>query len=308
LRWILCGKNDTAVLALEHLLARGDEVFAIGIHGDGGEDGWQRSFARAARRLGVRLEQPRSINAPEQARRLAAFGARALISIQYDQILRAPLLHTLGHPCLNLHFSLLPRHRGVYPIAWAILAGDREAGVTLHHLIAAIDAGDLLAQKRVPIGDEDTARELYDRVSRAAIELFRECHPFDDALLAARLPQDPTVASYHRATDLDFSQRRIDWRRPAAELQRWLRALIFPPFQHPEARGAGRVLRVTWAGSEVGPAAGAAPGTLVERRGPRVRVACADGTLWIRGLLEAGPAGGAAQDLAGALDVGSRLE
>jgi len=306
-KWILAGKNDAAIASLELLVERGDEVLVVGVHGDDGRDGWQRSLRKAATRLGVRFEQPRRIHAPDVLERLAGFGARALISIQYDQILRAPLFEALDRPCLNLHFSLLPRHRGVSPIAWAILSGDREAGVTLHHMVEAIDAGDLIAQQRVPIGPEDTAREIYDATSQAAAELFRSSHPFSDSLLATRLPQDPAAASYHRAGEFDFSQRTVDWSRPAGELQRWLRAMIFPPHQHPEIRCAGRVLAVTRVGGELAAAAPAPPGSVVEVSPRGARVACAGGTLWIAGLADPERTEHDPKALAASLRVGERL-
>jgi len=306
-KWILCGKNDAAIAALEFLVEQGDEVLVVGVHGDDGRDGWQRSLRKAAERTGVRFEQPRRIHAPDVLERLAGFGARALISIQYDQILHAPLFQALDGPCLNLHFSLLPKHRGVSPIAWAILAGDREAGVTLHHMVEAIDAGDLIAQQRVRIGAEDTARELYDATSRAAAELFRCSYPFPDSLLLTRLPQDPAAASYHRAGEIDFSQRKVDWNRPADELQRWLRAMIFPPHQHPEIRCAGRSLEVTRVGGALAPAATAPPGSVVEISPRGARIACADGTLWIHGLADPARPELAPQTLVASLRIGERL-
>ena len=307
MKWILCGKNDAAIAAVEFLVERGDELFVIGVHGDDGRDGWQRSLRRAAARLGVRFEQPRRIHAPEVLERLAGFGARALFSIQYDQILHAPLFQAVGIPCLNLHFSLLPRHRGVSPIAWAILSGDAEAGVTLHHMVEAIDAGDLIAQQRVPIGGEDTARDLYDGVSRAAVQLFCASYPFSDSLLATRLPQDAAAACYHRAGELDFSQRRTDWNRPAAELQRWLRAMIFPPHQHPETVRDGRTLAVTGVAAELGAPAAAPPGSVVEVSPRGARIACADATLWIRGLADPARPELSPPAHAASLRVGERL-
>ncbi|HEY8153345.1 MAG TPA: formyltransferase family protein [Myxococcota bacterium] len=306
MKWILCGKNDAAIAALEFLVQQGDEVLVVGVHGDDGRDGWQRSLRKAAARLGVRFEQPRKIHAPEVLERLAGFGARALFSIQYDQILHAPLFRALPAPCLNLHFSLLPRHRGVSPIAWAILSGDAEAGATLHHMVEAIDAGDLIAQQRVRIGAEDTARDLYDETVRAAVRLFCASYPFSDSLLATRLPQDAGAAVYHRAGDFDFSQRRVDWSRPAAELQRWLRAMIFPPHQHPEIRVGGRSLEVTRVGAELAPAA-APPGSVLEVSPQGARIACADASLWIRGLADPARPEPSREAPLASLRVGDRL-
>lgn len=305
MRLVLCGKNDAAVEALEHAVGCGDEVLAVPIAGDAGEDGWQRSLRGAARRLGVRIEQPRRVNAPEAVAALAAFHPDVLVSIQYDQILRDVLFQTLGCPCVNLHFALLPRHRGVAPMAWAILDGDAEAGVTLHHMTRDVDAGDLIARRAVPIGPDDGARDLYDKVSRAAVELFRASHPFPPALLAERVPQDARAASYHRPGDIDFGHRRIAWDRPADDLQRWVRAMIFPPMQYPETTRRGRMLAVTRiAGTPVAVRGSAVPGTVVARVPDGALVATAEGALPLRGLIDPRTGG----DVLGTLAVGDRLE
>jgi methionyl-tRNA formyltransferase len=278
-RILLCGKNAAAVGALEHLVEARDEVRTIGVHGDDGRDGWQPSLKAAAQRLGVPFEQPRRINAPEQIERLARFDADVLVSIQYDQILRPPLFEALGHECLNLHFALLPHHRGVSPIAWAILEGDAEAGVTLHHMVPAIDAGDVVARRAVPIGPETTARELYDAVAAETVKLFVASHPFDASLLGTRLPQDASEASYHRAGDFDFSAVRVPWSRPAAWLGCWLRALIFPPFQHPETRLGGRRLEIHRINGTPADAAREPPGTVVDVSPTGAQVTAGDRTL-----------------------------
>jgi methionyl-tRNA formyltransferase len=306
-RWILCGKNDAAVRALEWLCSRGDEVFVVGVHGDLGRDGWQPSLRAAAERLGVRFEQPRRINEPAFAERLAAFGARALVSIQYDQILRGELLRGVGCPCLNLHFSLLPRHRGAAPIAWAILSGDHQAGATLHEMVERIDAGDALAQHAVPIGPETTARELYERVSAAASELFETCYPFKDALLSARRPQPESSATYRRSGELDFSDLRADFTRPAAELQRWLRAMIFPPFQLPETCLGARRLAIRRVGGALGDARGAAPGRVLASDEGGLEVAAAGGSLRLLELADPERPEVSAAALRRAVVVGARL-
>ena len=293
MRLILCGKNDSAALALEFLRERGDEVLVVGIQSDGGKDGWQRSLVAAARALGVACEQPK-INDPATIARLAAWRPDLLVSIQYDQILKGPFFAGIGCPCLNLHFALLPRNRGVAPIAWALLEGDDETGATLHHMLVDIDAGDVVAQRAVAIGTTDTGRVLYDKVSRAAVELFREEYPFGPALLARRLPQDPRVATYHWNGDFDFSRRDVDWTSEAARLQRWLRALIFPPFQYPLFELGGRKLAITAVGGEVR-AARAVQGTLLSASPAGLEIAAQGGSLRILGCAE--PAEGGVRPL-----------
>ena len=176
-------------------------------------------------------------------------------------------------------------------MAWAILDGDSQAGVTLHHMVVDIDAGDVLAQRAVPIDGETTARDLYDRVSEAAARLFRDSYPFPPELLGARLAQDQSLASYHRQGDLDFSLDRIDWNRPAAELQLWLRAMIFPPFQYPRTEWDGRELRLRRIAAGVGSASDADPGTVVAVGSGEVEVAAQGGTIRVREFAELEGAG-----------------
>jgi methionyl-tRNA formyltransferase len=286
MRLILCGKNNAAIECLDFLLDRGDEVWVLGVAGDDGRDGWQRSLRAAAEGRGVRFEQPKRINDAAFVSRLAEFRADRLISIQYDQILRKVLFDGIGCPCLNLHFALLPRHRGVAPIAWAIVEGDDTAGVTLHHMVEDIDAGDVVAQRAVPIEAGDSARQVYDKVSEATVALFRECHPFPEGLLKTRLRQDSRRACYHRNGDFDFSARRIDWQRPALELHRWIRAMIFPPMQYPEIEVGGRRLSVARVDGAIGPPATVPPGTVVSRSGAGLDVAASDGVIRIRQLVD----------------------
>jgi methionyl-tRNA formyltransferase len=308
MKWILCGKNDAGVACLEHLVQKGDEVWAIGVAGDDGKDGWQRSLRAAAERHGLRFEQPKRINAPEFVEKLTAFRADALLSIQYDQILRGNLFRSIGCPCLNFHFALLPRHRGVAPIAWAVCEGDVEAGVTLHHMVEDIDAGDVVAQRAVAIGSEDTAREVYDAVSRACVELFRGTYPFGKDLLARRLTQDVSRASYHKNGDFDFSRRRIDWNRPAAELQRWIRSMIFPPMQYPEVSLAGRLLSVMRVGGDVGAATSAVSGEVIGKSAAGLDVAANGGQIRIRALLDPSNRAAASAEIIDAIHIGDRLE
>ena len=285
MRVLLCGKNDTAALALEFLRERGDEVLVVGIHGDSGKDGWQRSLVGAARSMGLDSRQPAKINDPATIAELRAWRPDLLVSIQYDQILKDPFFRGIGCPCLNLHFALLPRNRGVAPIAWALVEGDEETGATLHHMLVDIDAGDVVAQRPVPIAPTDTGRVLYDKVSRASSELFRDSYPFGPGLLARRIPQDPRRATYHRNGDFDFARRDVDWSMEAPRLQRWLRALIFPPFQFPLFTLGGRKLAITAVAGEVRPTR-AAPGSLLAASAAALDIAAAGGSVRILGCGE----------------------
>ncbi len=263
MRIILCGKNDSAVHCLQFLVERGDQVWAVGTRSDDGNDGWQRSLKRAAVRLRVPFDQPANINDAGFIKRLADLRSSVLVSIQYDQILQGPLFEAIGCPCINLHFSLLPRNRGVAPIAWAVLSGDRETGATMHLMVRSVYAGDIITQRAVPIAPDDTARQVYDKVAMSAVEVFKACYPFSPEQLAARQPQDPSVSSYHKYGEFDFSRRRIDWGRPVGELHRWLRSMIFPPLQYPEVVVNGRTMAVARIGPQIIDSSATRPGVVV---------------------------------------------
>src|SRR6185369_8107305 len=163
-----------------------------------------------------------------------------LLSVQYDRILKPPLLAVSRHGAFNLHFGPLPRLRGCFPTKWAIL-GDEPAGVTLHAIEPGIDSGDVVAQTILPLAPDETDQSLYHRLQEAAITLFREQLPWMRALAPPpRQPQDEAAATYH-PKEVPFAGI-LDWRRDAAWIERFIRAFTFPPY--PAAR-------TWWDGREV---------------------------------------------------------
>ena len=142
-------------------------------------------------------------------------------------MLAAPLLAAARQGALNMHGSLLPRYRGRAPVNWAVLHGERETGATLHYMTAKPDAGDIVAQTRVPILPDDTAREVFDKVTVAAEITLDGALPALIAGTAPRRPQDLASASY-------FGGRRpedgiIDWKRDALSIHNLVRA-VAPPY------------------------------------------------------------------------------
>jgi methionyl-tRNA formyltransferase len=159
-----------------------------------------------------------------------------IFSIQYVPLLKPPILRAARRGCVNLHFGLLPRYGGCYPIAWAILNGEEQAGATLHYMTERFDEGDVLAQTAVPIRPDTTARELYDAIGDAAARLFADCYP---ALIAGTLnaqKQDLSRKLYYSSKSIDFERdRRVAWGRPGIEIQRRICAFSFEPFQLPSS-------------------------------------------------------------------------
>jgi methionyl-tRNA formyltransferase len=208
-----------------------------------------------------------------------------LLSIQYDRILKPPLLAIPRHGSFNLHFGPLPRLRGCFPTKWAIL-DDEPAGVTFHHIDPGIDSGDVIAQTIVPLAADETDESLYHKLERAAVPLFREQLAWMRELRQPPcLPQEEEKASYHPKA-IPYGGV-IDWSREAVWVERFLRAFTFPPY--PAARTG-------WNGEEVqlrapvaisGDLPGRSPGEIVPR-GEAVAVCCGEGSLLVERAILAG--------------------
>ena len=123
---------------------------------------------------------------------LAALKPDFLFSIQYRPLVKAQILGMPTRGCFNLHFGLLPRYGGCYPVAWAILNGEQQAGVTFHHMAERFDEGDVVAQRSVPVTENTTARELFDSLSDTAAQLFVSIYPDLVSGNAPRIAQDLT--------------------------------------------------------------------------------------------------------------------
>lgn len=176
-----------------------------------------------AETIGVPLVQPADVNAADVIAQLKALKPDVLLTAAYGQKLSDELLAMPKKFALNLHGSLLPRHRGASPIQSAILSGDTESGVTLMGMTSKMDAGPIYAMRSTPIGKLETAGELHDRLAVIARDLLMENA---DALLAGKLKgaaQDDKVAT--KAKLLDKDDGRVRWDRTAAEIDRHVRGM-----------------------------------------------------------------------------------
>ena len=190
-----------------------------------------------AQEHGVELFQPKGLKDPADVERLRSFQADALCVASYGEILRTEVLEMTPHGALNVHASLLPRWRGASPIQSAIAAGDPESGVSVQKMVLALDEGDVIVERRSPIGDRETSGDLLARLAEDGGEALIEAL---DALAngtATFTPQDPALASHCRKLKKDAG--RIDWSRSTAELDRHVRAMSpWPGAQTTLAGGA----------------------------------------------------------------------
>jgi methionyl-tRNA formyltransferase len=170
----------------------------------------------------VPVLQPKRIKAEEAVAEIRALAPEVIVVMAYGQILPRAVLDIPQIACLNLHASLLPRHRGAAPIQAAIVAGDHETGISVMYMDEGLDTGDVLLQKRIVIADDETGGSLHDRLAEIAPAALEEALTALRAGTAPRLPQVSSLATY--AAKLERENGRLDWSEPAALLERKIRA------------------------------------------------------------------------------------
>jgi methionyl-tRNA formyltransferase len=166
--------------------------------------------------------QPARIKREEAVAEIRALAPDVIVVMAYGQILPRSVLEIAPVPCLNLHASLLPRHRGAAPIQAAIVAGDRETGITVMYMDEGLDTGDILLQSRLEIAQDETGGSLHDRLAQIAPATLDETLTHLQDGNAPRIPQDSSAATY--APKLEREHGRIDWTESAALIERKIRA------------------------------------------------------------------------------------
>jgi methionyl-tRNA formyltransferase len=266
------GTPDFAVPALAALVEAGHDVATVysqpprpAGRGHKLQPSPVHMFAES-RSLAVRT--PASLRSPEAQADFVALGVDVAVVVAYGLILPKAILATPRLGCLNIHASLLPRWRGAAPIQRAILAGDTETGITIMQIDEGLDTGAMLLQERTAIGAEDTGATLHDRLSEMGARLIVVAL---DGLAAGKLEPTPQpAAGVTYASKLTREEARLDWSKPAAALERQVRA--FDPWPGAWFEIGNERVRVLKA--RLGAAFAAAPGTL---RSGSLSVACGDG-------------------------------
>ncbi|MEP6702162.1 MAG: formyltransferase [Betaproteobacteria bacterium] len=270
--------HNVGVRCLRVLLAHGIAIPLVVTHRDNpSENIWFGSVADVAAEHGIEVITPADPNAPEIVARIAALAPDFLFSFYYRLMLQAPLLAIPSRGSLNMHGSLLPKYRGRVPVNWAIIHGETETGATLHYMTEKPDNGDIVAQTRVPILPDDTAGEVFDKVTLAAEMTLSEVLPRLLAGNAPRRAQDLRQGGYFGGRKPEDG--RIDWAQPARRIHDLVRA-VAPPYPGAFTDIGGHRVAILRTRVVVDDAPNA--------RGPRVRVEggrlfadCAVGTLQI---------------------------
>ncbi|HNX50518.1 MAG TPA: formyltransferase, partial [Thermoanaerobaculaceae bacterium] len=275
-RTVVAGYHTMGCLGFDALLRHGFEVVAVLTHRDNPhEEVWWPSLAERAAARGVPVHYPENMGDPKIADLVASLAPDFLFSFYFRHMIPVPVLDLAPRGAINLHCSLLPRYRGRAPVNWVLVNGERETGVSLHHMVARPDAGDLVDQEGVEIGFEDTAFTLYRKLEPAAVRLLDRALPLLAAGSAPRVPQDLGAGSY-------FGGRKpadglIDWSWPARRIYNLVRAVTHP---YPGAfTFCGERQVLVWWGLPVEGAHGREPGTVQAADLDGVLVAAGDGAV-----------------------------
>jgi methionyl-tRNA formyltransferase len=266
--------HDVGVRCLQVLLAHGVRIPLVVTHADSpGETIWFESVAAIARRYDIAVASPDDPNTGEFAERIGELRPDFVFSFYYRRMLKSALLSAGTRGALNMHGSLLPKYRGRAPVNWAVINGERETGATLHYMVEKPDAGDIVDQQAIPILADDTAQEVFAKVTVAAeIVLNRSLPRLADGT-APRVRQDLSLGSYFPGRKPEDG--RIDWRQPAAAIHNLVRG-VAPPYPGAFTSLGGkpaRILRTLVEPSRRGPL----PGPSLFMEGGRCYALCAGG-------------------------------
>lgn len=297
-RVVFMGSPEFALPSLQALAAR-YEVVGVVTQPDRaagrGRESKAPAVKSAALALGIPFIQPQRLSAPEAIEQLRLWAPDLIVVAAYGQILRPQVLALPPHGCINVHASLLPRWRGAAPVQAAIRAGDAQSGVTIMKMDEGLDTGPILAQRSVPIEENDTGGSLSAKLSHLGAQLLIETLPLYLSGELQPRPQDDSCATY--APLLKKEDGRLDFSRPAAELARCVRA--FHPWPGAFMDYNGMLLKIHRAHAEAG---SALPGARVIWQG-RPALGTADGLLVLDEVQPAGKRPMSAQAfLAGARD------
>jgi methionyl-tRNA formyltransferase len=234
--------------------------------------------------LPVAVADLRGLKPAEVQQRLGDYRPDLLVVVAYGLILPRKVLAIPRLGCWNVHASLLPRWRGAAPIQRAILAGDRESGVDLMQMEAGLDTGPVLLERRTPIGRDDTGGSLHDRLATLGAQALAEGLRrtlAGEVLVATPQPEDGVTYAHK----LDKAEAKLDFSRPAPELERQVRA--FDPWPVAEGEIAGEPLRI-WAARAIELDHHAAPGRVLAAGRDGIDLACGTGALRVTAVQRAG--------------------
>ncbi len=221
------GTPDFAVPSLQKLLERNDEVCAVFTQPDKPKGRGHKLQAPPVKVLalehGLPVFQPDTLRTEEAEKHIRELAPDVIVVAAYGKLLPKAVLEIPKFGCINVHGSLLPKYRGAAPIQWAVIHGEQTAGVTTMYMAEGMDTGDMLLKAETPVGPEETAGELFDRLKLLGAELLGDTLEQLEQGSLRRTPQNEAEAT--RAPMLSKELSQIDWTRPAQTLHDLIRGL-----------------------------------------------------------------------------------
>lgn len=288
MRIAFMGTPSFAVTSLERLYADGHEIAAVFTQPDKPRNrGMKLTYSpvkETAIPRGATIYQPTTLKDADALAALSELRCDIIIVVAYGKLLPRVILEMPPYGCINIHASLLPKYRGAAPVQWAVLNGESETGVTAMCMDEALDKGDILSTKKTPIGDDETADELYNRLSILGADLLSETITAITNGEATRKPQDHAAATY--APPLKKEMSPIDWTDTAQNIKNKVRGLT--PWPNATATIYGATMKILAVETRASKTANR-PGEIVAAGKSGIEVACADGTVVVK---EVQPPGG----------------
>ena len=283
MRVVFMGTPDIAATCLEKIIADGFDVVGVYTQPDRPKNrGMKLAFSpvkEVALAHEIAVYQPENFKDPETVQTLADLQPDVVAVVAYGRILPQSVLDIPAKGCINIHASILPSYRGSAPYQWAVLDGLQETGVTAMYLCREMDAGDMIAVSKTPIGPEETAGELLDRLAALGADLLSETLENIEKGTVTATPQDHSLATY--APMLDKTMCPIDWNKTAQQVHNHVRGMNPWPVATTEI-GGNRFKIYSTVIADGKP--DAAPGTILGLTKTGLQIACAEGAVEIRVL------------------------
>ena len=283
MRVVFMGTPDIAAVCLKKVLADGFDVVGVYTQPDRPKGrGMKMVFSpvkEVALAAGLPVFQPENFRDDESVEQLRILQPDIVAVVAYGRILPQKVLDIPAKGCVNIHASILPQYRGSAPYQWAVLDGLAETGVTAQHMVLKMDAGDVIDVAKTPIGENETAGELLDRLAVLGADLLsRTLTRFAEGPVAG-VPQKEEDVTF--APMLDKNMCPIDWTKTARQVHAHVRGLHPWPVATAELGGTKFKIHQTVV---LGDAPAAAPGTILGLTKTGLQVACGSGAVEIRSL------------------------
>ena len=275
MRIVFLGTPEFAVASLRRLVEEGFSLCGVFTQPDKPKNRGHKMASSPVKEYALSQSLPvyQPVKIREAVEQMRALEPELIVTAAYGQILPEEILSLPRYGAINVHASLLPKYRGAAPINWAILDGETETGVTIMHMAKALDAGDMILRKRTPIGPEENAGQLTERLAEIGAEALAEAVELLQSGSAPRTPQNEAESTYASMLSRELSP--LDWSRPAHALHCQVRGLIPWPCASTEAIH-GTPMKI-YAAEEPGTTTQAAPGTVVAAGKAGIDIACGDG-------------------------------